>query len=161
MPNFSEVIHGFFEDNDISTFIKWMEDIVADFNWLFVAIDSGRGLELDRLAISKVMNGLQINHIWRPEGLWIHGIEMRRIDAMQEVIVPFSAAYIFDKGICISEVPLYSNTSETEQFDKQVSETLILEMQRLNAKAYIADGQGLNYIVLDERISNIVRSKIT
>jgi hypothetical protein len=134
-----------------------LRDVIRDTNakgcashhWLFVALDSLRGdsLSTNRETILDRFLANQVKASWH-EGIWIAAADLP-MAVERGLIVPFSAAYLFHAGVPRFTTEFkYTLTSESEQFQSEVPQSLRLEMEQMRACAYLSDGVGLNYSVV-------------
>jgi hypothetical protein len=123
------------------------DDLSSQLNFLLVCFDSSTEHNSEKdPKFSSFLTDLKIKFDYRPEGIWIKGHEIKKVIEEDSLIVPFSALYIFDQTISQCEKPNYSKTSEKEQFSHTIPQDLIQEMTRLQAKSFLADGIGFNYL---------------
>ncbi len=140
---------------------EWLNPVLADTNWLFVNLDSAYGPHL--LAKRKFFSlQLQKEHIefwWEDEGLWLPGKELVKDFIIYKVVVTFSAAFIFPSTMKRSLTPQFSNTTDQGEFTESQLKAAGQEIDRLKAKAYVADGCGLQCIFADEVLYNEMQKR--
>jgi hypothetical protein len=126
-------------------------------NWLFVTLDSARGnLSRVREFLTPKLQRERVVFWWRAEGLWIAGVELAKTFINNEVVVPFSAAFIFSSEVKCCEKAQFDDTPDQGEFTGLQLEAATREIIRLGAKAYIADGAGLQCVVLDQDICRMI-----
>jgi len=136
----------------------WTEAIWSDTNWLFTKLDSNPNLQDVEKYLSPQLNKADILFSWKPEGLWIPGSELGKSFISDNVVVPFSACYIFDSKTTSCTKPRFNMTTDTERSFtdteiKMVSEEII----SLKALGYAADGCGLQWVSFDDKLSRLIR----
>lgn len=142
-----QIQFGIVRGASICDFIDAAALAVDAQHWLFVAIDSSRGDAIARAGkhFSKSLAKQNIQSWSGPEGLWIPGKFLKDVCGKSNIIVPYSAAYIFDRPIDIVDPPKYTSTSESDVFSEGLPEILKMDLERFGAYGYVADGDGLNY----------------
>ena len=141
----------------IPNFLLSLEDkLFHELNFLLICLDSSvkRNAEEDP-KFSSFLSNLGIKFNYRPEGIWISGKEIKTVLEKDSLVVPFSALYIFDHAISQCEKPNYVKTSEQEQFTHSAPQNLIQEIGRLQAKGFLADGIGFNYLFQNDFFSKL------
>jgi hypothetical protein len=141
--------YGLINNTSMLDFLEVAGSSVDRQNWLFVAIDSSRGEHFARALNSfcAILGKHQIESWAGPEGLWIPGKFLKDVVYKTDVIVPYSAAYIFDCRKKAVDSPKYTKTSESDDFSRGEPELLKIELERLGASGYVADGDGLNFAI--------------
>lgn len=149
---------GHISNWNISMALDEMKSILANYNWLIVAIDSNRRehLQKTRRTVSELLQSKSAQFWWTDAGLWIRGQDIvKAVDA--SVLVHFSAVYIFGRNVEQCTIPEYSSTSESGAFQERIPLSLKSSLEKAGAKGYIADGCGLNYCFIDETLSTLIK----
>jgi hypothetical protein len=154
----------------LGNLIEWLEPVIADTNWLFVTLDSNR----DDFAVAQKYLSPQLQQDgmsfwWGKEGLWLPGSELKKAYWSElnkaympnSIIVSFSAAYIFAKDIKSCPKPGFNRTTDQEQFTAAQLNEAEREIIRLNALGYVADGCGLQCVLIDDRFDLFVRDNFS
>jgi hypothetical protein len=146
---------GFREDLDIPLFIEMLEASLSDARWIFVARDSSRGdrliEEIPAMVQSHARKGIELEP--SEFGFWVDGVELRRISSE---LVPYTAAYVFPKDALVEAKPPYDETSEVELFEGRVPIALVQYVLNQGALGYVADGEGLNYLLADDALAKAI-----
>jgi hypothetical protein len=145
----------------IGDFILEFYDFVSKTNWLFVCIDSARGVNsTDNELYGSFLESLNIKYDFKPEGVWIKGENLMDICLNSSLVVPYSAAYIFHNTIISSIKPSYNYSSEMGSFASSIPATLESDIISTGASGYVADGDGLNYCFLDNEFCNPLLTRL-
>jgi len=129
--------------------------VLGETSWFFVALDSQRGSFLKaREFLSPQLRSEGVEFWWVDEGLWLPGKELRKGFRP----VPFSAAFVFPAGVRSCLKPRFNDTTDRgEEFTLDQLRTVIEEISRLGAKAYLADGGGLQGIFAEDHLYDLVQ----
>jgi len=147
----------YFSTRTLNHLVDWLQPLLAETNWFFVALDSTRGdFSKVKSFLSTQLNKTAINHWWQPEGLWLPGNELTKTYVLSQLVVPFSAAYVFLRTIRESTKPRFNKTTDGGAFSKDELRNLGEEIARINAVGYAADGVGLQCLFLDDRFSSLL-----
>jgi hypothetical protein len=139
---------------DLTDLVDWLSPVLHEMNWLFVALDSTRG---DFGAVEKHLSPeLKRNNItfwWGDGGLWLPGEELIK----SFIVVPFSACYIFEREVKSCAKPSFNTTTDMgEPFADDEVKAVFNEITKLKALCYAADGCGLQYVSLDEKLGFLI-----
>ena len=138
-------------------FALWrLQGVIDRFNFLFVILDSsdphgfcGLKEEMTDKDLGKI--DPQQYYESHPEGLWFRGRIVRRIVDNRGFSPNFNACYIFPSSISRCSVPPYTYTSEGPEFEYDaISIQLTTFMEQSNACGYLADGVGLDILLVDK-----------
>lgn len=128
-------------------------DICINYTFVLVAIDSSRNQALKGLVSLMLKN--DISGTWLPGGFVVEGASFHKL-LESEILVPFSAFYMFPDTLRINTVPAYNFTSESGEFNGNVPQELLSALQKSGAVAYVADGAGLNVVSSDPIITAVI-----
>jgi hypothetical protein len=139
----------------------WLTPGVGETNWLFVTLDSARGehLKLPREYLTPQLQREGIDFWWEEEGLWFPGSELTKDFVFSQIVVNFSAAYIFPSSVKRCAKPQFSETTDRGEFSDVQSKAVTREIDKLKAKACVADGCGLQCVFADEALHAEMRKR--
>lgn len=136
----------------------WTEPMHGRLNWLFVALDSCRDLGRTEKYLSPKLKQENISFEYKPEGLWLFYSDVVKPYVRDDVAVPFSASYIFDKNIKDCPKPSFNMTTDRgSSFSESEISAVVAEIKRINAIGYASDGCGLQWISFDDELSSLIR----
>jgi hypothetical protein len=140
---------------------EWLTSVLSDTNWLFVNLDSAYGQHLLRTRefLTPQLQKEQIAFWWEDEGLWLPGKELVKGFVIDKVIVTFSAAFIFPSAVTRCLKPKFNDTTDQGEFTDVQLKAVNEEIDRIMARAYVADGCGLQCIFADEDFYRKIRER--
>jgi len=148
-----------FGNCDCGTIRDLLIQLVPDvpcYNWLFVALDSLRGADLEKskATIHRQLRDLGLDCTWTDAGFSLDSRAVLTASASQ-FIVPFSAVYAYLPSHNAPRVA-YSATSESSNLAAGMPEALTRSIAQ-GCAGFFADGVGLDYCVCDENLATAVR----
>jgi len=149
----------FIQSADLTDLVEWLGPNLSKLNWLFVAMDSIQDLSKPREFLSPLLKEQGIRFWWESEGLWLPGQEVLRPFVSSQIVVPFSAAFLFDAAFTRSKKPKLSTTTDQGEFTQEQMAQGCEEIKQLRAKAYVADGCGLQCLFEDRELYSDVQSR--
>jgi len=147
----------FFRAIYLAHMFDWTESIHNRLNWLFVTLDSDRDICTTESGYSPRLREQDISFEFRPEGLWIFNAKNVKPYIRDKIAVPFSACYIFDKGVRNCLKPSFRETTDLGRSftDSEIS-AVVAEIKSTSAIGYAADGCGLQWVSYDDELSKLV-----
>jgi hypothetical protein len=147
----------FISEAGLNDLIEILQTELINTNWLFVVLDSARGDLLSvREFLTPKLEKEGVNFWWGQEGLWIAGQELTKDFMASKVIVAFTAAFVFDSHVKCSAKPQFDDTTDQGEFIGSQLKAASREIERLKAKAYVADGCGLQCVFADSVLFRLV-----
>ena len=135
---------GHIPEGALEMFIHNAPESIWNKDWLIVAWDSSRGVDLKRSY--NYLKKQMLSPEWLDNGIRFSGDAFRKFAALKENLVPFTAVFILEKDAPSPE-PVYNLTSEAETFKTHLPTELEENLKMPGVLAYLADGCGLNYAI--------------
>lgn len=151
----------FYRDCSLFDLVTWSQFLHQETNWLFVILDSNPDVWDLRTFLSPRMQAQGVSFWWRPEGLWLAGRELHNSIVKEEILVPFTACYIFNVGIRECSKPDFAITTDFgSEFTKAQIDRAERVISKLGALGFAADGCGLQYVCLDDVADSIEKARV-
>jgi hypothetical protein len=147
----------FYRPVSLAHLFDWTEPIWNKTNWLFVRLDSTRDISTTEKYLAPKLKEENILFEYKPEGLWLFSTEVVRPYVRDYFAVPFSACYIFDIKTTSCVKPSFDMTTLEHPFADSELALVSEEIRRSNALGYAADGCGLQWVSIDDELSQLIR----